>query len=360
MTSKSYKTLAATTILIVGAAVAGYILYAKHKAEQSRLAAIVEAARLEAIEDQKSFRIAVITDIDHCPSREAANMDHIAQFLRGAAADRADMVVSLGDNASHRLRNCSETADMDARFIVNALRATSIPTYFVLGDHDLASSVLSYTNWLGTIGRDRTYYSFDDEGVHVAVLDTVLGGDPMSPPCSERADCRALEDRLALLKSGPYAKYKAAYPESKTTAVAEKAVLKKSLDTLQATIDLTRSSGTRDEGRIGETQLAWLEADLRATPNTRIVLLTDHPLFPFKGPNKAYNIGNGEKVRALLESLRQNGKQIVVIGGEAHLWHEEVLNGIQHYIVSEFRQDGGSWAYFSWSADGYKLEQIRH
>ena len=143
-------------------------------------------------------------------------------------------------------------------------------------------------------------------------------------------------------------------------AVAEKAALKKSLDTLQATIDLTRSSGTRDVGRIGETQLAWLEADLRATPNTRIVLLTDHPLFPFKGPNKAYNTGNSEKVRALLENLEQSGKQIVVIGGEAHLWHEEVLNGITYYIVSEFRQDGGSWAYFSWSADGYKLEQVRH
>lgn len=268
--------------------------------------------------------------------------------------------MSLGDNASHRLRDCSDTADMDARFIVNALRATSIPTYFVLGDHDMASSVLSYTNWLATIGRDRTYYSFDDEGVHVAVLDTVLGGDSMSPPCSERADCKALEDRLALLKSGPYAKYRAQYPEAKMNAVAEKAALKKSLDTLQATIDLTRSSGTRDVGRIGETQLAWLEADLRATPNTRIVLLTDHPLFPFKGPNKAYNTGNSEKVRALLENLEQSGKQIVVIGGEAHLWHEEVLNGITYYIVSEFRQDGGSWAYFSWSADGYKLEQVRH
>lgn len=360
MTSKSYKTLAATTILIVGAAVAGYVLYTKHKAEQSRLAAIAEAARLEAIEDQKSFRIGIITDIDHCPSREAANMDHIAQFLQGAATDRADIVVSLGDNASHRLRDCSDTADMDARFIVEALRATRIPTYFVLGDHDLASSVLSYTNWLATTGRDRTYYSFDDEEVHIVVLDTVLGGDSMSPPCSERADCKEFEDRLALLKSEPYAKYRAAYPQSKTTAIAEKAALKKSLDILQSTIDLTRSSGTRDVGRIGETQLAWLEADLRATPNTRIVLLTDHPLFPFKGPNKSYNIGNGDKVRALIEGLQQSGKQIVAIGGEAHLWHEEKLNGIQYYIVSEFRQDRGSWAYFSWDANGYQLQQVRH
>lgn len=291
----------------------------------------------------QKLSIAIITDIDHCPSREAMNEGNLEKFLQMSKERKVDFQVSLGDNASHRLRNCSDTGDKDAKYVVEKIRSNGVPTYLVLGDHDIASSVESSQNWLQTLGREKAYYSFDSKDVHIVVLDTVLGGDAMSPPCEEVESCKSAQEKFASLKE---MKGSIEYKNAKDTLEQE-----------EARIKLTRSDGVRDAGRVGEEQLRWLEEDINSTEQEKILILSDHPLFPFASSKKSYQTVNAEKVR---EIIKKSGKQAVFIGGEAHLWHEETFEGFPFYIVDEFRKANGSWAIFEWDKDGFRLERITH
>ncbi len=303
------------------------------------------------------FRAALITDIDHCPTREAVSEEHLQSFLSFSQEKDMDFIVSLGDNGSHRLRNCSETADLDVRYIANRLRSILRPVSLVLGDHDIASSTDSYKAWLKTTDKDTTYYSFNDKGVHVIVLDTVLGGDAMRPPCEDDPLCSTLLTREQDLKKLSFTDYQAKYPETLGSQKQERVAVETILKQEQQTIDLTRSAGARDRGRVGAEELEWLKQDLADTDRKKVVVFSDHPLIPFLSPKKSYNIVNGDKVREILE---KSGKEVVAISGEAHLWHEEEQNGIHYYIVDEFRKNNGSWASFTWDDAGFRMEEISH
>lgn len=307
---------------------------------------------IRIVKADRTLEVAIITDIDHCPSREAVSENSLEQFVSSSRTADRDFIVSLGDNASHRLRNCSITGDADVRYIASRLRSGGLPTHLVLGDHDLASSADSYQSWLNTTGRDKTFYSFDQDNVHVIILDTVLGGEPMRSACEDDTNCSSLQERLEKLRSVPLSEYRGAYPDAKSTAWEEKKQLQKNLQKIEAEIDRTRSFGLRDRGQISEYELEWLMEDLSKTVHLRVLILSDHPLFPFTSNKKRYDITNGEKIREVLE---KSGKQIVAISGEAHLWYEETRAGIQYYIVDEFRKGDGSWAVFYWDKNGFHL-----
>lgn len=312
---------------------------------------------IKVVKVDKEVRIPIITDIDHCPSREAVSEEKLHSFIAFGQERNADSLVSLGDNASHRLRNCSKTGDADARYIADTLRSSGLPVHLVLGDHDIASAVPSYQAWMQTVGKEKTYYSFQEKDVHVVVLDTVLGGEPMRAPCKDDAVCSKIEMRLTDIRTLSFAEYREKYADASSSKWKELAHLKEDLKKEGSKIDLTRSFGNRDRGRVSEEELEWLRRDLEETPLKKVVIFSDHPLFPFASSGKRYDIMDGDKVRAVLE---QSGKEIVAISGEAHLWHEETLNGIRYYIVDEFRKAGGSWAYATWDTDGFKLEKITH
>lgn len=314
-----------------------------------------EKSFVKVVKMDNEFRSAIITDIDHCPTRRPASMENLNRFKSFASEKSVDFVISLGDNASHRLSDCSETGDMDARFIADTLRSFGKPTHFVLGDHDIASSVDSYTAWLETSGRSQTFYSFDVKNVHVLVLDTVLGGRPMDESCSSDTQCRQLEQRLSDLKKLSYAQYRTMYPDSLAAKYSERASITKLLEEWKRVISQTRSYGVRDRGWISLEQLAWIKEDIETSPHHRIVVFSDHPLFPFTSERKSYDIVNGDLARKILE---ESGKQIVAISGEAHLWHEETLNGIRYFIVDEFKNANGSWAFFSWNKTGARFEKV--
>lgn len=304
-----------------------------------------------------TLRGAIITDIDHCPGRSPVSSDQLDNFINFSKDSGADFIISLGDNASHRLGGCSKTADMDARFIADYLRTSQIPAHFVLGDHDIASKVTSYKNWLETVRKDSTFYSFDVQDVHIIVLDTVLGGEPMSQPCEEVAQCSAIEKRLADLKQLSFGDYQLKYPGVTLPYKPEKDLLASELEKMTDGIKVTRSSGIRDKGRVSGEELAWLEADINSTAYSRMIIFSDHPLFEFSSGRKAYNVVNGDRVRQM---LARSGKEVVAISGEAHLWHEEKQKNIQYYIIDEFRKANGSWVYFTWDEHGFKLEKKTH
>ena len=303
------------------------------------------------------LRAAIITDIDHCPSREAVSTEKLEAFIDFSGEKKADFIISLGDNASHRLRSCSTTADMDARFVADYLRNSALPTHFVLGDHDIESNVKSYQNWLETTKRNETFYSFDLKNLHIIILDTVLGGEPMGLSCQEDAYCTLIENRLSELNKISFKTYTQKYIDSKKTLTEEKKALNFIFQEMYNSRKITRSWSIRDRGQILEKELAWLSADINATQHSRVLIFSDHPLFKFTSQKKVYDVVNGDKVRELLE---KSGKEIVAISGEAHLWHEEKQGNIQYYIIDEFRKSNGSWAYFTWNKDGFHLEKEIH
>ncbi len=312
---------------------------------------------IKVVKVHEALSAAIITDIDHCPSREAASEKNLQDFIAFSQSKQADFIVSLGDNASHRLRDCSNTGDEDARYIADKLRSSGLPTHLVLGDHDIASSIASYHAWLQTIGREKTYYSFDIADVHVVILDTVLGGSHMRLSCQDSPLCAALEVRLADIRTLSTNAYRTKYTDALPTKSEELALIQKKVQDEVTRISLTRSFGNRDRGRIDAEQLDWLKVDIEKTPSTKILLFSDHPLFPFESDRKRYDILNGDVVRSILEN---SPKEIVSISGEAHVWHEETLNDIHYYIIDEFRKANGSWAHFSWGKNGFQLEQVTH
>ncbi len=312
---------------------------------------------IKVVKVDNTLDATIITDIDHCPSRSAVSEELLQSFITFSQMKQTDFIVSLGDNASHRLRDCSMTGDADARYIADRLRSSGLPTHFALGDHDISSSVTSYQAWLKTIDQRQTYYSFDKKGVHIIILDTVLGGDPLQVACSDHPRCAETETRLTDIKGLSFQEYRDKYPDASPSLVQELRFVTSQWEAAKADIALTRSFGNRDRGRIGADELAWLEADITETSLDKILIFSDHPLFPFTSDKKRYDIVDGEKVRAILE---RSDKEVVAISGEAHLWHEETLNGVRYYIVDEFRKQNGSWAYFSWDENGFQLEQITH
>jgi len=307
--------------------------------------------------EARTLRLSIITDIDHCPSREAVSLDNLNKFLSYANETNSDAVASLGDNASHRLRDCSETADQDVWFVLDKLRSSGKLLLSVLGDHDISSNKESYFSFLSASKRDRAFYSWDMKGVHIIVLDTVLGGETMSSPCDEVDKCRTLKVRLSNLKKLSFLVYKESYGDAKADLKQEREFLASALAAEEAAISLTRSTSIRDRGRVSETEIEWLKKELENTSASKILVLSDHPLFVTKGLHRDYNTTNGDKVRDILE---ESGKQVVCISGEAHMWQEEAINGVQYYIVDEFKKNNGSWAFFLWNDEGYKLDKVSH
>lgn len=318
-------------VLLIG--ITAFVLYA------FKNHTVITGFKERLISQEEVVRIGIVTDIGYCSPHGFDSEDNLNRFLTDMQDRKVDFQISLGDNAKFRLSNCSKTGDQDNRFIVEKIRSNGIPSHFALGDHDIANSVESYKYWLETVRMEKTYNSFDVKDVHIIILDTVLGGEPMSARCEEVQSCIIATEQVRLSRPGS-----AAYQEAVAVLNQEEAKIKN-----------TRSSAIRDRGRIGDEQLIWLENDLKNTDKAKVVLFSDHPLFPFQSGRKDYNTGNADRVRAL---VKQSGKETVFIGGEAHLAYEEVFDGLQFYIIDILDRANGSWAIFEWDSRGFRLERV--
>jgi 3',5'-cyclic AMP phosphodiesterase CpdA len=327
------KSIIILVSVFIVASVIGAILYIQ------RNHPVLLNLRSEETQPEVPVRIGIVTDIGYCSPHGFDSEEHLNLFLADMVNRNVDFQISLGDNAKFRLSNCTKTGDQDNRFIVEKIRSNGVPSYFALGDHDITNSVESYRYWLETARMEKTYTSFDVKDVHIIILDTVLGGDPMSERCEEVTSCIAATEQVRLSRPGSVA-----YKEAVENLHQEEAKIKN-----------TRSAEIRDRGRLGEEQLRWLEADLKNTDKKKVVLFSDHPLFPFQSDRKSYNTVNADKVRAL---VKESGKQAVFIGGEAHLAHEEVFEGLQFYIIDLLDRHQGSWAILESDDTGFHVERV--
>ncbi len=333
--------------------------------------------------DIESTRIAIISDIDRCPSRKFTTKQSLKRFVDFANTQEVDFAISLGDNIAHRLEDCSTTAQSDLKFVMESFSSLEMPIHYVLGDHDISSNPQSYALWLEMIDRPQTYYSFDHNDVHIIVLDTVTGGDSLLK-CEDDKRCstflkekQSLEQELETngytYEQGKLVKLPENVQRESPQEIDQKSFSKKdghkivsrilSLQNMQTIHDQTANylsdDTVRDHGLLGKKQLLWLSNDLQNTDKEKILILADHPLLPYTTSKKSYQINDLDAFTEILRNTKNTAlnKEIVVIFGETHTWHKTESDIATYFGIDEFRAKDGSWAFLSWDKE-FSLRKV--
>ena len=307
-------------------------------------------------------KIAIITDIHRCspPGANAEDDQNFKKFMEEVQSQKADVIINLGDLLSYRLGQCQETADNDLEQSVRFL-GKDIPFYSAAGDHDVDGPD-SLDAWKKTSRLEKTYYSFLLKDIQIIVLDTVSGGGEIKKRCEEDENCQKLQSEYEsyrdTLKSDDEEKRKdflAEHNMSQQQAFIEKERLK---DLYFQEEETRKKSRSFDKGKILDEQLGWLENELRTTKKDRVLIASHHPLFRFDNGEKIYEITNADRAEKI---MRESGKNIIVISGDAHSWHEEAKDEkIKFYIINRFSTPDSQlhWAFLKKEKDDYTLDKI--
>jgi alkaline phosphatase len=130
-------------------------------------------------EAEPRLRIGLVTDLhyaDKPPLIHRHYRESLAKFAEAAKQfrqDKTDLVIELGD-----LIDVGDSLKVEQgylRRIVKDFRATPGQHHYVLGNHCVWS--LTKPEFLGIVGRKRSYYSFDLKGYHFLVLDACFRSD---------------------------------------------------------------------------------------------------------------------------------------------------------------------------------------
>lgn len=142
-------------------------------------AASLRAETLSADESTPGLRVGLVTDLHHADKAPAgtrhyretiAKLDEAAQqFDR----DKPSMLVELGD-----LIDAADSVDTERRYLktINGkFSAICKDRHYVLGNHCV--DTLRKEEFLGGVGQEKSYYSFDRGGIHFVVLDSCFRSD---------------------------------------------------------------------------------------------------------------------------------------------------------------------------------------
>jgi predicted phosphodiesterase len=142
-------------------------------------AATVEASLLADEPTERQLRFGLVTDL-HYADKSAAGTRHYRQTLDklGEAAAQfqsaeIDFVAELGD-----LIDAADSVELEQRYLTTVNRAFAAiapERHYVLGNHCV--DTLTKQEFLGSIERERSYYSFDRDGFHFVVLDACFRDD---------------------------------------------------------------------------------------------------------------------------------------------------------------------------------------
>lgn len=124
-------------------------------------------------------RIGMVTDL-HYADKPPAGSRHYRETLakleetaRQFAQDEPDVVVELGD-----FIDAADAVETELGYLKRIQRDFSaLPgqKHYVLGNHCV--EMLTKQEFLGAVGQEQSYYSFDKGGVHFVVLDSCFRGD---------------------------------------------------------------------------------------------------------------------------------------------------------------------------------------
>lgn len=137
---------------------------------------------LLAQEDSARLRVGLVTDLHYADKGSAGSRHYqetLAKLEEAALQyeqDRPDFIVELGD-----LIDAADSVEVELGYLKTIDREFSAMCknrHYVLGNHCV--DTLRKEEFLGSVGQQKSYYSFDRGGVHFIVLDSCFRSDGAS------------------------------------------------------------------------------------------------------------------------------------------------------------------------------------
>jgi len=234
----------------------------------------------ELLEEEPVLRIALLTDVHHADQAERGNRYYRESLDKlTVAADEwgktpIDFAVELGDYI-----DSAGNADTDKkalRTISAAYAKIGKRQHYVLGNHCV--DTLTKEEFLGTVGQEKSYYSFDSKNWHFILLDACFRQDGV-----------------------PYGRHNAGWTDTK----------------------------------IPDAELEWLRADLEATKLPSIIFL--HQRLDLANQHD-YSVKNADQVRSILEHSK---KVRLVLQGHDHKGDFKEIGGIPYCTLSAMVEGTG-------------------
>jgi len=233
-----------------------------------------------ATEPKPILRIALFTDIHHADKAAAGSryyresLDKLAVAKAECAKKPVDFAMELGDFIDSAAD--VETEKKHLRTVHTAFTKICKNRHYVLGNHCV--DTLTKEEFLGEVGQEKSFYSFNVNGWHFVVLDACFRRD-----------------------GAPYGRKNADWTDTK----------------------------------IPEEELEWLRADLVATSLPSLVFL--HQRLDLENQH-AYSVKNADQVRAALEA---SGKVRLVLQGHDHKGDYKEIGGITYCTLSALIEGSG-------------------
>jgi 3',5'-cyclic AMP phosphodiesterase CpdA len=101
-----------------------------------------------------------------------------------------------------------------------------------------------------------------------------------------------------------------------------------------------------DPHRLGDTQLTWLEAQLRNNPNRYTIVFSHDPAFPV-GPHVGSSLDAYPQERDHFWGLLREYGVTAYIAGHEHLYNRQQFGGVTQLVVGT----SGSWPYGGYGGD---------
>ncbi len=142
-------------------------------------AASASSSALFAGEGSADVRVGLVTDL-HYADKPAGGSRHyrdtpdkLAEAAAAFAKVKPDFIVELGD-----LIDAAESVETELGYLTRINKdfaAISDERHYVLGNHCVHT--LTKEEFLGGVGQEKSYYSFDHSGFHFVVLDSCFRSD---------------------------------------------------------------------------------------------------------------------------------------------------------------------------------------
>ena len=136
--------------------------------------------KLTAAEDQaRKVRVGLVTDLHHAdkPTKGTRHyrdtLTKLAEAAKQFTADKPDFVVELGDFID--AADSVETEQSYLQQVSTVFSTIPVPKHYVLGNHCV--DTLTKEEFLGSVGKKDSFYSFDAGGFHFVVLDSCFRSD---------------------------------------------------------------------------------------------------------------------------------------------------------------------------------------
>ena len=233
---------------------------------------LILASGTSSAQNTPLVRAGLVTDLHHA-DKETRGSRHYRESLRkleeaGKLFSRyePDFIVELGD-----IIDAAEDVETELAYLGTVHKAFSrLPgeKHYVLGNHCV--DTLTKSEFLGIVGQDRSFYSFDRNGVHFIILDSCFRSD-----------------------GEPY----------------------------------QRKNFQWTDANIPEAELDWLEKDLQSTSAEQVIVFAHQRLDLEDSEN--HTVNNASEVRSILEKA---GKVRAVFQGHSHKNDHNETGGI-HYVT---------------------------